>query len=50
MSHYDGHLGFDFNTRDPYYDRITELDGEDTPDEIQALIDYEADCIRKDMT
>jgi hypothetical protein len=32
MNHHDEYYNFDLNDHDPYYDYITELEGEDIPD------------------
>jgi hypothetical protein len=42
MDPIDKHFEFDFHNHDPYYDCITEDDG-DIPDEIVALLEIEAD-------
>jgi hypothetical protein len=37
------HLNFDFYCLDYYYEWTTEYDGEDLPEEIEALLEIEAD-------
>jgi hypothetical protein len=43
MSHHDEYFGFNLHDQDTYHDCITEFDGEDLPDEIEALLEIEAD-------